>query len=41
VADKIGTKVIQIAQTRALLEAGANRIGSSASVQILHELGAE
>jgi deoxyribose-phosphate aldolase len=30
-----------LAQLRALLEAGANRIGCSASVAILRELGAE
>jgi len=30
-----------LAQVRALLEAGANRIGASASVAIVRELGAE
>jgi deoxyribose-phosphate aldolase len=30
-----------LADARALLEAGANRIGASASVAIVHELGAK
>jgi deoxyribose-phosphate aldolase len=30
-----------LAEVRALLEAGANRIGASASVAIVRELGAE
>lgn len=38
---KAGGRIRTVAQVRALLEAGANRIGSSASVQILREHGAE
>jgi deoxyribose-phosphate aldolase len=38
---KAAGRIRTVAQVRALLEAGANRIGSSASVAILRELGAE
>jgi len=38
---KAGGRIRTVAQVRGLLEAGANRIGSSASVAILRELGAE
>ena len=38
---KAAGRIRNVAQVRALLEAGANRIGSSASVAILRELGAE
>jgi deoxyribose-phosphate aldolase len=38
---KAGGRIRTVAQVRTLLEAGANRIGSSASVAILRELGAE
>jgi deoxyribose-phosphate aldolase len=38
---KAAGRICTVAQVRALLEAGANRIGSSASVAILRELGAE
>ena len=38
---KAAGRIRDVAQVRALLEAGANRIGSSASVAILRELGAE
>jgi len=37
---KAGGRIRTLEQVRALLEAGANRIGSSASVAILRELGA-
>jgi len=37
---KAGGRIRTLAQVRALLEAGANRIGSSASVAIVRELGA-
>lgn len=38
---KASGRIRAVAQVRALLEAGANRVGSSASVAILRELGAE
>jgi len=38
---KAAGRIRTVAQVRALLEAGANRIGSSASVAIVRELGAE
>jgi deoxyribose-phosphate aldolase len=38
---KAAGRIRTVDQVRALLEAGANRIGSSASVAILRELGAE
>ena len=38
---KAAGRIRNVAQVRALLEAGANRIGSSASVAIVRELGAE
>jgi deoxyribose-phosphate aldolase len=38
---KAAGRIRTVAQVRSLLEAGANRIGSSASVAILRELGAE
>jgi deoxyribose-phosphate aldolase len=38
---KAAGRIRTVAQVRTLLEAGANRIGSSASVAILRELGAE
>jgi deoxyribose-phosphate aldolase len=38
---KAAGRIRTVAQVRTLLEAGANRIGSSASVAILHEFGAE
>ena len=38
---KAAGRIRNVAQVRALLEAGANLIGSSASVAILRELGAE
>ncbi len=38
---KAAGRIRNVEQVRALLEAGANRIGSSASVAILRELGAE
>jgi deoxyribose-phosphate aldolase len=38
---KAAGRIRTVVQVRALLEAGANRIGSSASVAILRELGAE
>jgi deoxyribose-phosphate aldolase len=38
---KAAGRIRTVAQVRALLEAGANRIGSSASVALVRELGAE
>jgi deoxyribose-phosphate aldolase len=38
---KAAGRIRDVAQVRALLEAGANRIGSSASVAILRELGSD
>ena len=38
---KAAGRIRTVDQVRTLLEAGANRIGSSASVAILRELGAE
>ncbi|MEI9970199.1 MAG: hypothetical protein WDM87_16880 [Terracidiphilus sp.] len=40
-ASQAAGRIRTVAQVRTLLEAGANRIGSSASVAILRELGAE
>jgi deoxyribose-phosphate aldolase len=38
---KAAGRIRSLASVRALLEAGANRIGSSGSVDIVRELGAE
>jgi deoxyribose-phosphate aldolase len=38
---KAAGRIRSVSQVRALLEAGANRIGSSTSVAILREMGAE